>query len=93
MLKVNLFIGFKVTDDFAQKLSRIPAEKRDLYIQDNSSYLTETHYGNDRYLGRCCGELADIESLELSEKNIHSLLAKLVPDYPYDKNPLTVFTI
>lgn len=93
MPEVELFIGFKITEDFALKLSQIPAGMRDLYVQNDPNYLIEIQYENVRYLGKKCGELMDMDSLELAENNVYSLLGKLVPEYPYDQNPLTIFSI
>ncbi len=93
MPQVELFIGFKITEEFALKLIQIPAGMRDLYIQKNPNYLTEIQFENVHFLGKKCGELMDIDSLELAEKNIYSLLGKLIPGYPYDQNPLTIFSV
>ncbi|NGX57783.1 MAG: hypothetical protein K940chlam3_00678 [Chlamydiae bacterium] len=91
--KVDLFLGYPVSQELAALIDSIPADRRDLYIQSTGEYLTEIQIDNHRYLGKSCGNLSELENLTLLEENIYTLLEKVVPDFPYTETPLTLFPI
>lgn len=94
MLKAELFIGFPVTFECASALDQVAPEMRQLFIQHESGeYLQEVVYGETRYLAKSVGETADVAALPLLERNIYSLLHRLIPDYPFEATPLVLFSL
>jgi hypothetical protein len=46
-----------------------------------------------RYFGKFANANLTMSALELLEKNVYSLLKKIVPDFPYEETALYVFPI
>lgn len=87
----GLFLGFKVEDSFAAEISKLDQKYVDLYVKTDEAYLQWITYEKIRYLGKPIGKKTDVKTLELLEKNIYSLLKKLVPSYHYSSLPLSLF--
>lgn len=92
-LTPQLFLGFPLSSEFASKLEKTNPYAVSLFIQEKGDYLHEVNFKNGKYLGKFVNNLADFSELELLEANIFSILKKLVPNYPYEQNPLVLFTI
>lgn len=91
MFSVELFLGYPVEGGFAEALGRVDPQLANLFIQGGENYLQQVVHQDVRYLGKFAGEMCDIGRLELLEKNIFSLLKKLIPDYSYESVSLVLF--
>lgn len=92
-LSNKLFIGFTVKDDFREMLTLVPKEIVSLFIQRDSDYLQRFSSGGVDYLGKQLEEITSMESLELIQQNVYSLLRRLVADYPYESESLVILSI
>lgn len=101
MTKSNLFLGFPIDSSFDQLIKQLNPHIINFFIGSNRSnglneeyeYLTKITHQDVHYLGKYVGQLCDIETLELVENNIFSLLKKIVPNYPYSESQLLLFPI
>lgn len=91
MFGVKLFLGFPVNGSLSSAIEKMDPQIVDLFIQEGDNYLKQVIYQDVRYLGKFAGEICDIGSLELLEKNVYSLLKKLISDYPYEDVSLVLF--
>jgi hypothetical protein len=91
MFEVKIFLGFPVEVHLDSMLKEIDPKFLDLFIRKDDTYLQEITHGEKRYLGKFAGKIGTIPSLELLEKNIYSLLRKILPDYPYQETSLVLF--
>lgn len=62
-------------------------------MQGGEEYLNEFSYKGMRFLGKGLGSMISLSELELIEKNIYSLLKKVVSQFPYEEVPLYLFPI
>jgi hypothetical protein len=93
MFQHQLFFGFLIEADFSAKLQAIDPKIRDLFIQNDANYLQTATHNKKTYLGKFIGKKGELSQLEQLEANIFSLLKKLVPDFPYEKHSLILFSI
>lgn len=93
MFSVELFLGFPLDSSFISALGKLDPREVGVFIRDGDQYLQEVTYREQRYLGKYVGEMSSIESLELIESNVFSLLKKLIPDYPYKEVSLSLFPV
>jgi hypothetical protein len=94
MFDIHLFLGFVLDARFLERLDAVNSKKRELFVQNgNSAYLQIASYQNRSYLGKFIGEIMRVEELYLMEKNIYTLVCKLVPSYPYADIPLILLPI
>lgn len=89
--KFQLFLGFLVEEPFHSALESINPELKEVFISEDKNYLQSINLNGSRYLGKFIGEKCDLQSLHDIEKNIYSLLTKLVPDFPVEGTPLRLF--
>ena len=89
----RLFLGFHLTSDYNVELNKINPDLKKLFVQNNLDYLQELMIADNQYLGKYLEKPANLSELELLEANIYSLLGKLVPDYPYSKQPLHLLPV
>ncbi|MGK5594124.1 MAG: hypothetical protein ACSNEK_02045 [Parachlamydiaceae bacterium] len=92
-MDVELFLGYPLSKDLAEKFSNVKKELLALFIQSHPDYLQETVYRGQRYLGKRVGSIADLDALFLLQENILSLLKKIVPDHSYHKKALILFPL
>lgn len=91
MHHLSLFLGFCITDDFAERLNKVRPELLALYIKDGEGmWLQEVTHQGERYLGKPVGDVVEVDQLSLHESNIISFLKKIVPIYPYETHPLVL---
>lgn len=93
MYNAQLFLGFPANKDFNLALQKVNPAVLAMFIQDNESYLSEITWEGSRYIGKYLDHVADLQTLELLEANIYSLLKKLVPDFPCRQIPLCLFPV
>jgi|LakMenE18May11ns_1017448.scaffolds.fasta_scaffold9369885_2 hypothetical protein len=94
MYLAELFLGFRVGESYRAKLDLVDRDLKNLFLKnDQEIYLEENFHEGIYYLGKSLGKIKDFSSLEALEANIYSLLKKLVPDYPYSEEPLSLFPI
>ncbi|MBA3816230.1 MAG: hypothetical protein H0X29_06870 [Parachlamydiaceae bacterium] len=91
MLNLELFLGFPINKDFSQCVAQVDTKIIELFVTENDAYLRQVVYKNIIYWGKNIGEVCDIDKLELLEKNVYSLLKKVIPDYPFNETPLLLF--
>lgn len=89
----QIFLGFCVSPSYNECLNRLSSTVRSLFIQNNAEYLQQIDFDGLTYLGKPLGPLVDMQSLELFEANIYSLLRCLVADHVYEKYPLILLPI
>lgn len=86
LYQVTLFLGLPIDDMLDSFLKKVDPEIASIFIGGtDSDYLSIAFYEGSRYLGKYAGELTTLDDLELLQGNIHSLLAKLLPDFPASK--------
>ena len=94
MLDYQLFLGFPLNSNYLNLLDEVSHPIKSLFIQNNHpEYLYKLEYQDVPYLGKKLGPITDIQSIELLEVNIYSLLRRLVPHFSYEKHPLILFPI
>lgn len=93
MFDLVMFLGFPLQADFAQASAHLDPKLTRLFTAQNEEYLREVVYQNEVYWGKSIGEICDVDKLELLEKNVYSLLKKIVPDYPYGNTCLYLFPL
>lgn len=93
MASVELFLGFPVSSSFSEKLAKVSPEMRALCIQEGSEYLRQVNCEQGIVLGKYVGSIVDVDSLDLCQDHIISLLKKLVPDHPISPDSLILFPI
>lgn len=90
---VRLFLGYPLNEICSQKLAIADFAVKSTFIRPEEPYLQELEFEGTQYIGKYAGESTDLESLELLEANIYSLIKKLLVDYPCDKTSLVLLTI
>lgn len=93
MLDSQLFLGFPISSDFEAELEKVNPEFMSLFIDHDPHYLQKLSHSNQFFLGKTLGREIDLESIFLAEKNILSLLRKLVPSHSFDEISLILFPI
>lgn len=91
MFKTQIFLGFPVDKLYAAELDKVNPNLFSQYVNESDDFLNEIVYKEIRYFGKNLGKIVTLQQLELFEKNIYSILTKLVPNYPYDETPLYIF--
>lgn len=89
----QLFIGFPLTFEYEERLEKVPRELLSLFIQESPDYLRRFSNEKDVFLGKQISGVTSVDSIELIQQNIYSLLRRLIPDYPYELHPLIIMTI
>ena len=93
MFTVSLFLGFPLPPSFVEA-SKLSPEKMELFISDRpDSYLKDLTIEGIRYFGKFAEDPAFISDLFLLEKNIYSILNKIVPDFPCEDTPLVLLAV
>jgi hypothetical protein len=93
MFDYHLFLGLPLHLEFAKELQTIPISLRSSFIQDHPDYLQMIEHNGVTYLGKRIGTLLPLNSLELLEANIYSLLKCLVAHYTLKKDELRLIVI
>jgi hypothetical protein len=91
---VSLFLGLRLDASYEKSLAEMDPRLRELYISDQpESYLNQIVLNNISYLGKSLGEIIYISDLELLEKNIYSILHKIIPGHSHENRPLEVLMV
>ncbi|SCA62607.1 Uncharacterized protein SCG7086_AB_00440 [Chlamydiales bacterium SCGC AG-110-P3] len=90
MFDISLFLGLPVTEAIQKGLNRANPHALPLFINNDSDYLHEYVTKGIRYIGKFVDAPANMSTLELSSKNIESLVCKLIPDFSIQEFPLYV---
>lgn len=93
MFEKEIFIGFPVDSLFEKELAKANQNVVAAFIQESNDYLQECLYENQRYIGKKAGANLSIAQIQLLEKNVYSLLRKIVPDFPYEETSLYLFPV
>jgi hypothetical protein len=93
MYNARLFLGFPKEHELNFALQKINPALLSAFIQGDENYLKEIVYEKKKYLGKYISNPADLQTLELLQENIYSLLKRLIPDYPYQNTPLSLLPI
>lgn len=92
MFSVSLFIGFPVSPSYSEALAEIDPQIIKMFISDHEdSYLNEVAFEGTRYLGKYAGEAPSVSELEMLQKNIYSILNKMIPNHTCESIPLVLF--
>jgi hypothetical protein len=89
MFDLKLFFGIVIDQEMKAHLEEVSPFLKNALIQNNEDYLQEITFENVTYLGKNLGKFINAQNLDMVEKNIISLLQKLLPNYPF--TPLTLF--
>lgn len=87
-----LFLGYRLDaplQDSLEQNFQIAA----FFIGERQDCLREIEYQNERYLGKFLGKRVDLNSLELLQENIYSILKKINSDLSCKTVPLVLFPI
>lgn len=93
ILDMELFLGLSVSPELAQALDQVNPHLRQLFIQDDPSYLQSVETAEGSWLGKRLGSFFDYSQIELMEANIFSLLKRLNEELPVNKEQLQLITI
>ena len=94
MFDTALFIGFPLSEAYQQALLHLPSVERELFIQSQASpYLQQVESEGILYLGKFLGFSIEMAVLDSLCSHIYSLLKRLVPDFPYDQQPLLLLAL
>lgn len=93
MIDLQLFLGYPVDELFAARLHEISPELKAHFVGLNPDYLEECRIGGNHFLGKKVGKEIDLDNLKQVEKNIYSLLDRLVPTYPFRDKSLILFSL
>lgn len=88
-----MFLGALLTPEIGQKLNAINPSLRNFFIQDGEEYLKEKVHEGEIYIGKKISSIENLSELDLIEKNIYSLLKKMIPDIHCEKGALWLFPI
>lgn len=84
----KMFFGLPIKGELAECLHAIDPKVKALFIRDDDSYLQMVTLDHQNYLGKKLSIATSLASLELLETHIYSILHKLAPAFPAEKNPL-----
>lgn len=94
MENVELFFGLPLNNDFLNKFQKINPNVCLLFIHDNNNeYLQKITLNESIFIGKNIGKITDLDSLQLSQKHVISILKKLIPDHPFDSDSLVLFPL
>lgn len=91
--KLELFLGYPITGALEQELGRVNPALLPLFTQGGDEYLVDLQVEGVRYLGKHLGPMSDLGELELAERNIVSLMKRLLPTYPFQEQSLTLLSL
>ncbi len=92
MYQASLFLGFPLTPDFEERLSKVRPQLLKLRMSGKEG-LQEIEYKGTRYLGKNVRDLIEAETLKLLEMNVYSLLQQLVPGYSLEPDALVLLPL
>lgn len=93
MTELQLFLGLQVSHRLEDALNQKDDFLISSLIGDSSHSLKRIQQGKEFYLGKFIGDIGRLPDLVLLEKNIFSILNKLLPDYNFTDDPLILLTI
>lgn len=90
----SLFLGYPLSESYLSQLENLPSPLIEAFIQNQrSEYLQKIEHDGVFYLGKCLESPFDLKDADSLQANLLSLLKKLVPDYPYDQNPIVLIAL
>lgn len=93
MFKRELFLGYPIDPHYEQELADLNPQLLAFFIKPRGDYLQRIIYLESHYLGRIISSPATLSDIEKMHPHIYSLLRRLIPDYPYERNPLWLFPL
>lgn len=93
MENVELFFGFPLDAAFLEQFQKVNPEISMMFIQNKSDYLQKISHNDRVFIGKNIGRVTDIDSLNLTQNHIISILNKLVPSYTFKSNALVLFPL
>lgn len=94
MFEYCLFFAFRLNEQDRNALNKVPNLVKDLFISNRSSdYLQVIEVDGNFYLGKFLAECFSSAALETIGKNIHSLIKRLLPGYPFDESSLILLSV
>ncbi|MEI8365490.1 MAG: hypothetical protein WCF65_03635 [Parachlamydiaceae bacterium] len=91
MFEVALFLGFPVNNAYAQELGRTDTQLLHFFLYNvEGDYLREIQHEGVRYIGKFAEPVISVESLNLLQNNILSILKKLTPQLQFNGASLTL---
>lgn len=87
-----LFLGYRLDKPLQYSMEQ-NCHIAAFFIGEQKDCLREIEYQNGRYLGKFLGKRVDLNSLELLQENIYSILKKINSDLSCKAVPLVLFPI
>lgn len=91
MFDLKLFLGFAADEIFHKELSTTNPYLISLFV-GKEGYLQEISHQGRCYLGKYFHSFPTLEHIEDLEKHLVSILRRLAPRYPFERNPLVLVT-
>lgn len=92
MYLVDLFLGFEISKDFQNALSKANPHLVQTFINNESMYLHRTSLGGKSYLGKFVGQSSSLKQIELFTMNIKSLVKRITPQHPIENEPFLLLS-
>ena len=90
-MRVELFLGYPLTESLKEKIEKIDSRLYSMFINDSGPYLKLIDQEDQLFLGKQVGTFTDMPKMKLFEANIYSILAKIIPDFPFKNESLLLF--
>ncbi len=93
LLDYELFFGFSADSFFEEMVKKANPHIVKTFINNSSEeYLHELYHNGKRYIGKYIGSMGLVNEIELLEKNIYSIAARLAQGYDFKGNPAVLIT-
>jgi hypothetical protein len=91
---VSLFLGMPLNEFYIKSLDQLDIEIKKIFISDQKHpYLQQIKIENTHYIGKFLGALSSVAEIELLEKNIYSILKKMIPNHSHEEIPLVLLAV
>lgn len=92
-MRAELFLGYPLTESLNLELAKVDERLIDMFLVGTGPYLKRIEYRGENFLGKEVGQSADFNKIKLLETNIYSILAKILPAYPFKEEPLVLLPL
>lgn len=87
-MRTVLFLGYPLTDSLQREFIKVDERLLEMFLSGVAPYLQRIDYHEAVFIGKEIGQAADFNKIKLLEANIYSMLAKIVPGYPFKETSL-----
>lgn len=93
MSRNAFFWGYPVSEALQAKLNEQPPAVLDFFFQNSGEYLTRVKHGGVSYIGKTVAVPVELDSLDLLEVHVRSLLRRLSVEDIITADSLVLFPI